>query len=107
MSEIKITPLHDLFAARLEGIDVAQPIAEDSFAQIRYAFNRYGVLVFPDQRIDATQQQRFAELLADRDKASQIAEAGQDRTALARMVCDYIAGMTDRFAYKVYGELVG
>lgn len=39
--------------------------------------------------------------------ARQIEAAGQDKQALARMVCDYIAGMTDRYAYKVHAELVG
>jgi len=28
-------------------------------------------------------------------------------TDLARIVCDYIAGMTDRFALQQYDELIG
>ena len=39
--------------------------------------------------------------------AAQVAAAGDDRTALARMVCDYIAGMTDRYAYRVHARLIG
>ena len=35
-----------------------------------------------------------------------IAAAG-DKTALARLVCDYIAGMTDRFAEEAHAELAG
>jgi dGTPase len=31
----------------------------------------------------------------------------RDETALARIVCDYIAGMTDRFALQQYDELIG
>ncbi|MGC1502925.1 MAG: deoxyguanosinetriphosphate triphosphohydrolase [Sulfitobacter sp.] len=42
-----------------------------------------------------------------RDWAKQIAQAAQDRTTLARMVCDYIAGMTDRFAYAEHARLTG
>ena len=61
MPDIAITPLHDLFAARLEGVDVAKQLDDESFALVREAFDRYGVLVFPDQRIDAGQQQRLAE----------------------------------------------
>ncbi len=38
--------------------------------------------------------------------AHQIEDAGQERTALARMVCDYIAGMTDRFAYAEHERLI-
>ena len=39
--------------------------------------------------------------------ARQIEEAAQDRTTLARMVCDYIAGMTDRFALQEHARLLG
>lgn len=34
-------------------------------------------------------------------------EAAQDETALARIVSDYIAGMTDRFALQDHGRLTG
>ncbi len=39
--------------------------------------------------------------------AAQVAEAAQDRTTLARMVADYIAGMTDRFALQEHARLTG
>lgn len=45
--------------------------------------------------------------LLPRHWAKQIEEAAQDQTTLARMVCDYIAGMTDRFAYAEHGRLTG
>ena len=31
----------------------------------------------------------------------------KNETELARIVCDYIAGMTDRFALQQYDELLG
>jgi len=34
-------------------------------------------------------------------------ELAQDHTALARIVADYIAGMTDRFAIQEHGRLIG
>jgi dGTPase len=34
-------------------------------------------------------------------------EAAQDDTALARIVSDYIAGMTDRFALQEHARLLG
>ncbi len=34
-------------------------------------------------------------------------EAAQDETQLARIVSDYIAGMTDRFAIQQHGKLIG
>ena len=45
--------------------------------------------------------------LLPRHWAREIEAAAQDRTSLARMVCDYIAGMTDRFAYAEHARLVG
>lgn len=44
--------------------------------------------------------------LLPRHWARQIEDAAQDRTALARMVCDYIAGMTDRYAYAEHARLI-
>lgn len=41
------------------------------------------------------------------DWANSIAAAGQDRTLLARIVADYIAGMTDRFALQEHDRLIG
>ncbi|OAN98126.1 deoxyguanosinetriphosphate triphosphohydrolase [Sulfitobacter geojensis] len=43
--------------------------------------------------------------LLPRHWARQIEEAAQDQTTLARMVCDYIAGMTDRYAYAEHARL--
>jgi len=34
-------------------------------------------------------------------------EAARDETARARLVADYIAGMTDRFALQQHGGLTG
>ncbi|NNE51753.1 MAG: deoxyguanosinetriphosphate triphosphohydrolase, partial [Sulfitobacter sp.] len=45
--------------------------------------------------------------LLPRHWGRQIEAAGKDRTALARMVCDYIAGMTDRYAYWEHARLLG
>lgn len=44
--------------------------------------------------------------LLPRHWARHIEEAAQDRTTLARMVSDYIAGMTDRFALQEHARLV-
>ena len=41
------------------------------------------------------------------DWANSIAKAGSDRTMLARIVADYIAGMTDRFALQEHARLIG
>lgn len=44
--------------------------------------------------------------LLPRHWARQIDEAAQDPTALARMVADYIAGMTDRYALQEHARLI-
>jgi len=41
------------------------------------------------------------------DWANSIAEAGSERKMLARIVADYIAGMTDRFALQEHERLIG
>jgi alpha-ketoglutarate-dependent 2,4-dichlorophenoxyacetate dioxygenase len=55
-----ITPLHRYFAARLEGVDLAQPMSDQTFQRIFDAFNEYSVLVFPDQRLTDEQQKAFS-----------------------------------------------
>jgi dGTPase len=36
-----------------------------------------------------------------------VEEVAGDDTALARIVCDYISGMTDRFALQTHGRIFG
>ena len=36
-----------------------------------------------------------------------VAAAGDDETALARVICDYVSGMTDRYAIEIHKELLG
>jgi taurine dioxygenase/alpha-ketoglutarate-dependent 2,4-dichlorophenoxyacetate dioxygenase len=61
MSKITISPINELFAARIEGVDVANPMIDEVFDEVHQAFDKYGVLIFPDQRISADEQQAFAE----------------------------------------------
>ncbi len=46
-----------------------------------------------------------AHALLSRDFESEIARAGDDRRAGARVICDYLAGMTDGFASRIYKRL--
>ena len=45
-------------------------------------------------------------LLPDRWQRD-VARAAGDETQLARIVCDYVSGMTDRFAIQEHGRLIG
>lgn len=58
---LQIQPLQPLFAARITGLDLRRPSDEAEFARIREAFERFSVLVFPDQDIDDSAQVAFSE----------------------------------------------
>ena len=58
---MKITPVHSFFGARVEGVDLAQPLAAAAFQQIFDAFQEYSVLVFHDQRLTDEAQMAFSE----------------------------------------------
>jgi len=46
---LRLTPLHPLFAARVEGLDLARPLPPETVRAIEAAMDRYAVLVFPGQ----------------------------------------------------------
>ena len=58
---LNITPLHPLFAARIEGVDAAKPVAASVMAALRDALDRYAVLVLPGQHLDDAAQIAFSE----------------------------------------------
>ena len=57
---LEFAPLHPLFAARVSGLDLAR-VSDADFAAVRDAFERYSVLVFPNQDIDDAAQIAFSE----------------------------------------------
>jgi alpha-ketoglutarate-dependent 2,4-dichlorophenoxyacetate dioxygenase len=56
---IRVEPIHPSFFARIEGVDLRQPIDDQALAAIQAASDRYAVLVFPGQAIDDDQQIAF------------------------------------------------
>ncbi|MCA3364790.1 MAG: TauD/TfdA family dioxygenase [Roseomonas sp.] len=58
---LNITPLHPLFAARIEGVDAAHQVAAPVMAALRDALDRYAVLVLPGQHLDDAAQIAFSE----------------------------------------------
>jgi len=60
--DIAATPLHPLFAARLVGADLSQPVVEGLARAIERAMDEYAVCVLPDQQLDDEQQIAFARL---------------------------------------------
>ena len=59
---IEVTPLHPTPGARVRGVDLTRPVPPDVFAEIDAAFNRHGILVFPDQPVTDEQQLAFSRL---------------------------------------------
>lgn len=51
MSRLIFEPMHDDFGARVTGIDLSRPLAEEDFGAIHDAMDQYSVLCFPDQQM--------------------------------------------------------
>lgn len=66
VSRLSIQALHPHVGARVEGVDLREPLDDAAFARIRDALHEHSVLVFHDQRISDEQQvafgRRFGEL---------------------------------------------
>jgi taurine dioxygenase len=59
-SLLEITPLSPTFAARVTGLDLAQPLGGEAIAGIRQALLKHEVLFFEDQDLTPQQQRDFA-----------------------------------------------
>jgi alpha-ketoglutarate-dependent 2,4-dichlorophenoxyacetate dioxygenase len=59
---IKVYPYNEDFAAEVGDVDLRQPLSREVQDEIKGAFAKYAVLVFPAQELDADQHVRFAEL---------------------------------------------
>src|SRR5271156_1526175 len=59
---IEVTPLHPTLGAEVRGVDLTHPVMPEVFAEIDGAFNRYGILVFPERLVSDEQQLSFGRL---------------------------------------------
>ena len=59
---LELTPLHSTLGAAVRGVDLTRPVMPEVFAEIDGAFNRYGILVFPEQPVTDEQQLAFSRL---------------------------------------------
>ncbi|HZP87575.1 MAG TPA: TauD/TfdA family dioxygenase [Burkholderiales bacterium] len=57
---LTIYPVTENFAAEIGDVDLCTPLSAEQFAEIEAAFNRYAVLVFPDQNLTVDQHLDFA-----------------------------------------------
>jgi alpha-ketoglutarate-dependent 2,4-dichlorophenoxyacetate dioxygenase len=58
---LSIVPLHPCLGARIDGLDLTQPLSDSTFRRIAEAFDEFSVLVFHDQRLTDAQQKAFSE----------------------------------------------
>jgi alpha-ketoglutarate-dependent 2,4-dichlorophenoxyacetate dioxygenase len=59
---IEVIPLHATLGAEVRGVDLSRPVPPEVFAEIEAAFNRHGILLFPDQPLTDAQQLAFSRL---------------------------------------------
>jgi alpha-ketoglutarate-dependent 2,4-dichlorophenoxyacetate dioxygenase len=57
---MKVTPIHPSLGARVEGVDLAQPLDEPAFRQIFDAFQAHSILLFHEQRLTDEEQMAFS-----------------------------------------------
>jgi len=82
VSDIVIEPMSPVLGARVRGVDLSRDTPEAVKQELRDAFHRYGVLCFPDQKLEPDDQFRFASIFgrADTGKAGRIvANEGKER----------------------------
>jgi alpha-ketoglutarate-dependent 2,4-dichlorophenoxyacetate dioxygenase len=58
---ILVTPVQGDFVARLTGLDLSRPLDSGDFGQVHDAFNRYAVVIFPEQTLTDDEQIAFSE----------------------------------------------
>jgi taurine dioxygenase len=64
---IRVAPISSKVGAEIAGVDLAAPLPEEVFAEVRRAFGEYGVVFFRDQRLTPEQHVAFAERFAPID----------------------------------------
>jgi alpha-ketoglutarate-dependent 2,4-dichlorophenoxyacetate dioxygenase len=57
---IKVTPVTPCFAAEIAGVDIARPVDDATWADVRTAFEEHSVLVFRGARLDDDTQVAFS-----------------------------------------------
>jgi alpha-ketoglutarate-dependent 2,4-dichlorophenoxyacetate dioxygenase len=67
------SPLHPLFAARADGMDLREAIAAATVGDIDAAMNRFAVLVFRDQRLSEDEQLAFTARFGPMDPGRHLA----------------------------------
>ncbi len=67
MHTLTLSPLHPVFVAEVQGLDLRRPIDADLAAEIEAALDEFAVLVFRDQVLDESRQMAFTRTLGPVD----------------------------------------
>ena len=86
---ISLRALTPMIGAEITGIDLREPLADETVQQVMSAWSAYGVLVFRDQLLTDEQHVRFGR----RFGRLEVFEGSEDATAVPEI---YLAGNTDR-----------
>ncbi len=62
---MKIRASGEILGARIEGVDLSQPVSDDSFKHILRALGAHGVLCFPGQRLETEAFARFGRMFGE------------------------------------------
>lgn len=84
-------PLHELFAARIEDVDLGVPFTPEQVAAFEAAIDRFGVLVIPGQTFTDDEQVRFAEQFGRVEDTPTLVD--QERRRLANMKLNDISNL--------------
>lgn len=63
--DIGLTPLHPCLGARVDGVDLTQPLDDATLARIQAALDEYSLLYFPDQDMSDEAQLAFTRRLGE------------------------------------------
>jgi alpha-ketoglutarate-dependent 2,4-dichlorophenoxyacetate dioxygenase len=82
---LRFTPLHPLFAAEVEGVDLRRPLPPETAAELERAMDRYAVLVFRGQEIDDDQHVAFGRAFGPLEPMRYTVDADKHRLKHAEM----------------------
>jgi alpha-ketoglutarate-dependent 2,4-dichlorophenoxyacetate dioxygenase len=83
--DLAVTPLHPLFVANITGVDLSEPIDEDTQRAIERAMDEYAVCVMPGQHLKDEHQIAFSRFYGPLEVSPGIGRKGAEAPADARI----------------------
>jgi alpha-ketoglutarate-dependent 2,4-dichlorophenoxyacetate dioxygenase len=85
---VRIFPATDEFVAEIGDIDVGEPLADADWTAVQAAFERYSVLIFPDQRLSQEQHLAFARRFGPLETSVYAISQEHDRLRVGSEIAD-------------------